>query len=107
MTRGTSPVIQTLFPILAQATGPCIREARVSSGVRQSKFAAQIGVSAPELSRLETGRVCPTLPRFFLIAYGAAVPPGQLLARVNENPAVRAAMVRILTEGRALQPPGD
>ena len=107
MTHGTSPAIQALFPVLAQATGSCIREARVSLGLRQSKFAAQIGVSGPQMSRLETGRVCPTLPAFFLIAYGAAVPPGQLLARVNENPAVRAAMVRILTEVRILQSPGD
>jgi transcriptional regulator with XRE-family HTH domain len=99
MTHGTSPAIAQLKPDLARGVGSILREARRARQLSQVDIEIAIGIAQTTQSRIEQGRVCPTLPVFMLLAYGVQVPPGQLLARIGDLPAVQAALLAAVKKG--------
>jgi transcriptional regulator with XRE-family HTH domain len=105
MTQGTSLIIQRLKPALARAAGSVVRGARKARGYGQAEFATRTTLSQPHLSRIETGRVYPSLPILFLVAWAADVPTAQLVKQIEQDPALRAALSAILREAKSRAPP--
>lgn len=65
--------------------GPKIRELRKEMGIRLSELAEASQLSTPMISKIENGRVIPTLPSLFSILEALSVEPAIFFSEINKE----------------------
>lgn len=66
--------------------GPKIRELRKKEGIRLSELAEASGLSTPMISKIENGRVVPTIPSLLSILQALSIEPETFFAEINGEP---------------------
>jgi len=65
--------------------GPKIRELRKAMGIRLAELAEASQLSTPMISKIENGRVVPTIPSLFNILRALEIEPDVFFAEINEQ----------------------
>ncbi|WP_199153348.1 helix-turn-helix domain-containing protein [Chromobacterium sp. ASV23] len=69
---------------------------RKARGLTQEALAEQLGIGLEAVSRLERGRITPTLPRLLGLAQALHCGVNDLLAETSPNPSDQAAYLELL-----------
>jgi len=72
-------------PALASEIGALVRALRTARGLSMRALAAQAGVSQPFLSKLENGRLLPSLSTLYALAAAFEVPPAELVPAIASS----------------------
>lgn len=66
--------------------GPKLRELRKAKGIRLSELAEESGLSVPMISKIENGRVVPTIPSLFSLLETLEMEPEVFFGEINSEP---------------------
>ena len=70
--------------------GPKIRDLRKEKGYRLIELAEASGLSSPMVSKIENGRIVPTIPSLLSILQVLEIEPETFFAEINEEPEFEA-----------------
>ncbi|MBU6342727.1 MAG: helix-turn-helix transcriptional regulator, partial [Bacteroidetes bacterium] len=71
---------------LIHRIGPKIRDLRKEKGILLSDVSEATGISSPMISKIENGRVVPTLPSLLSLLHVLEVEPEVFFAEINSEP---------------------
>lgn len=77
---------------LAEKISRNIAEARRSAGLSQADLGFRLHTASQDISRLESGRVCPRLTTLLRVAHALEVPLADLLKGIEEGSTARATV---------------
>lgn len=72
-------------PALASEIGVLVRTLRTARGLSMRALAAEAGISQPFLSKLENGRLLPSLSTLYALAAAFDVPPAELVPAIASS----------------------
>jgi transcriptional regulator with XRE-family HTH domain len=75
----------TSDPVVAQAFGAAVREARLQVGIAQEELAHQAGIERSHMGKIERGEHMPTLALALKIARALGVSAASLVDRTEET----------------------
>ncbi|MBO4318314.1 MAG: helix-turn-helix transcriptional regulator [Mailhella sp.] len=67
------------------AFAPVLRQLRHGNDLTQEQLSEKLGVAAPYVSMLESGRKYPNLEMFFKIAQAFGIKPSQMMAEMEKR----------------------
>lgn len=74
----------TSDPVVAQAFGAAVREARLRVGVAQEELAHQAGIERSHMGKIERGQHMPTLALALKVARALGISAAALVGRMEE-----------------------
>ncbi len=75
----------TSDPVVAQAFGAAVREARLQVGIAQEELAHQAGIERSHMGKIERGEHMPTLALALKIARALGISAATLIARTEQT----------------------
>ena len=75
----------TSDPVVAQAFGAAVREARLEVGIAQEELAHQAGIERSHMGKIERGEHMPTLALALKIARALGISTATLVARTEQT----------------------
>ena len=85
MKPGRPKGVTTSDPVVAQAFGAAVREARLQVGVAQEELAHLAGIERSHMGKIERGEHMPTLALALKIARALGVSAATLIARTEQT----------------------
>jgi transcriptional regulator with XRE-family HTH domain len=75
----------TIDPVVAQAFGSAVREARLQVGMAQEEVAHRAGIERSHMGKIERGEHIPTLALALKVARALGISAAALVARMEET----------------------